>query len=249
MKMIRIEQPSVQSLFIEMWFGNQLLSSGTAFLVRGMSQPVLITNRHNVTGRDQNTDQPLAAHGGVPDKLVILHNKSGPIGSWIKCEEPLYDENQSPRWYEHPRMGPSADFVALPLSETKGIRVFPYDLSEPGPDIAVGPSEIVSVVGFPFGMTVGGAMAIWATGFVASEPNLPDEPTFLIDCRSRPGQSGSAVICYRTGAVTLATGTTAVFGHPVTRLLGVYSGRVNPESDLGIVWKASAISELMEIVP
>jgi hypothetical protein len=71
-------------------------------------------------------------------------------------------------------------------------------------------------------------------------------PTMLIDCRTRQGQSGSPVLAFREGgAVSMSDGTTALFGGPVQRFLGIYSGRVNDESDLGIVWKASAIAELV----
>jgi hypothetical protein len=143
-------------------------------------------------------------------------------------------------------MGADADFVALPLTNTTEVEFYPYDPVNTGPDIAVGPAEVLSVVGFPFGLTGGGALAIWATGFVASEPFMPDQPTFLIDCRSRQGQSGSAVISHRNGgSVAMTDGSTSIFGGPVTRFLGIYSGRVNAESDLGIVWKASAIAELV----
>jgi hypothetical protein len=92
---------------------------------------------------------------------------------------------------------------------------------------------------------------VWATGFVASEPavNYNDLPVFLIDCRSRPGQSGSAVIAYRSGGmVALEDGSSAVYNGPVTRFLGVYSGRVNEQSDLGFVWKAQALSELVDSI-
>jgi hypothetical protein len=43
----------------------------------------------------------------------------------------------------------------------------------------------------------------------------------------------------------MADGGTAIFGGPVTRFLGIYSGRVNDQSDLGLVWKAPAIAELV----
>jgi hypothetical protein len=44
----------------------------------------------------------------------------------------------------------------------------------------------------------------------------------------------------------MADGGTAIFGGPVERFIGIYSGRINKESDLGIVWKASAIDELVQ---
>lgn len=73
---------------------------------------------------------------------------------------------------------------------------------------------------------------------------------FLIDCRTREGQSGSAVIAYRSaGVVSEKIGTLTVHEEPVTRFLGIYSGRINRDSDIGIVWKAKAIRELIESVP
>jgi hypothetical protein len=33
---------------------------------------------------------------------------------------------------------------------------------------------------------------------------------------------------------------------PLTELLGVYSGRVNEESDLGIVWKKDALRAVVD---
>jgi hypothetical protein len=120
-----------------------------------------------------------------------------------------------------------------------------------GPPIAVNPADPVSVVGFPFGLQAGGSLAVWATGFMASEPDIDfnNLPTFLVDCRTRPGQSGSAVIAHRHGGmVTMQDGSSGVFGGPVTKFLGVYSGRINEESDLGIVWKASAVSVVVSAV-
>jgi hypothetical protein len=43
-------------------------------------------------------------------------------------------------------------------------------------------------------------------------------------------------------------GGTNMFAGPVWRFIGVYSGRINPESDLGIVWKASALADLIAAV-
>lgn len=245
---MKITQPSVMSVYIEMRFDGQHLASGTAFLAEAKSRPVLITNRHNVTGRSQATGQPLSKTGGVPNEIKILHNKKNSLGHWIWRTETLYD-GTLPRWIEHPTLKGEADFVALPLSNLSDIELFPYNPGNAEPDIFVGPADVVSVIGFPFGMNAGGGLAIWATGFMASEPqvNYNNLPVFLIDCRSRQGQSGSAVIAHRSGGmVSMANGSSAIFGGPIFKLLGIYSGRINAESDLGIVWKASAIAELLE---
>ena len=71
----------------------------------------------------------------------------------------------------------------------------------------------------------------------------------LVDCRTRPGQSGSPVIAYRSGgAVRKVDGNTAIYTGPTWRLLGLYSGRINEQSDIGIVWKLSCIMKLIETV-
>jgi len=40
-------------------------------------------------------------------------------------------------------------------------------------------------------------------------------------------------------------GGTAMFSGAVEKFIGIYSGRINAESDLGLVWKATAITELI----
>ena len=46
----------------------------------------------------------------------------------------------------------------------------------------------------------------------------------------------------------MSDGSSVTFQKPVFRFLGIYSGRINLESDLGIVWKASAIAELLDSI-
>ena len=246
--MPNIAKPSVQSLLIEMQFNGHALATGTAFVVdTPRSGPHLITNLHNVTGINQSTGQFLSKTGGVPSDIVIVHNQKGRLGSWVLRKESLYINNV-PRWVEHPTLKAKADFVALQLTDLHDVELYPYNPGNPGPKILVGPADPVSVVGFPFGVTAGGAFGVWATGFLASEPavNFNDLPIQLIDCRTRQGQSGSPVLAYRAGgAVAMEDGGSSMFTGPVERFIGVYSGRINAESDLGIVWKASAITELL----
>lgn len=247
--MAGIAKPSVQSLLIEMQVNGQPLSTGTAFVVNTPSKgPHLVTNRHNVTGRNQDTGAPLSKTGGIPTHVVVIQNQKGKLGNWVPRVEPLYS-GTSPRWVEHPTLGPKADFVALQLTQLDDVELYPYDPANPGPPILVGPADVVSVIGFPFGMTAGGAFGVWATGFLASEPvvEFANLPVQLIDCRSRQGQSGSPVIAYRAGgAVAMEDGGSAMFGGSVEKFIGIYSGRINSESDLGIVWKAAAIAQLIQ---
>ena len=115
--MTTIAQPSVQSLFIQMQFNGQALATGTSFVCPSKAGPVLLTNRHNVTGRHQETDEPLSKTGGIPNDLLILHNRKDRLGQWVGRVEPLL-KGVSPLSTEHPKLGTKADFVALPLTSS-----------------------------------------------------------------------------------------------------------------------------------
>ena len=138
--------------------------------------------------------------------------------------------------------------MAIPLVHTAGISLIQHSLIHNGPDFVVGPADTVSVIGFPFGMAAGGLFALWATGFIASEPDVDinGQPVMYVDCRSRPGQSGSPVLAYRWGGTAhMRDGSIAVITGEFSRLIGIYSGRLNKDSDIGMVWKASAIAVLV----
>lgn len=225
------------------------LSTGTGFVVQSPRGPVLVTNRHNVTGRRQDNDQPLHSSAAIPDELVIWHNRTNQLGQWVSRSEPLYGGGGSRRWIEHPTYGAQVDCVALPLQNLDEVQLHAYDLANPGPAIVFRPTDVVSVVGFPFGLVGAGMLAVWATGFVASEPDVDyfNLPIFLIDCRGRPGQSGSPVLAHRSGMAHLENGSVAMI-NSMTRFLGVYSGRINEQSDLGIVWKLAAVKAIVDSV-
>jgi len=82
---------------------------------------------------------------------------------------------------------------------------------------------------------------------VASEPELDFEglPRFLIDSRTKGGMSGSLVIARRQGSYSRQGGGT-VMGGQATRFLGVYSGRMRADLDLGIVWKKDDVVKVIE---
>lgn len=250
--MINVAEPSYKSLLLKILFGDTELAKGTGFLVSSREgSPLLITNRHIVTGKHQKTGQALDQNGSLPDRLIVKHNKLNKLGEWVETIEPLYNEDGEPRWIEHPTLGKNADFVALPLSQLDDVDIHPYDPYATNPPIIVDMADAVSVVGFPFGVTVGESLAVWATGFVASDRTVDYDnlPIFLIDCRTRQGQSGSAVIAYRSsGKITLPDGRDKIYVSPVYRFLGIYSGRINKDSDIGIVWKTKAIQELLDSI-
>lgn len=245
-----VARPSVASLYLEACIGNQPLGSATGFPVKRGDDAYLITNWHVVRGRRPDNNQPTHQSGAVPDKVAIAHHVGGKLGFWKPVVEDLYDGSGTPRWLEHQKHGRRVDVVALPLTNLAGVDLFGYDpWDTTGAAIAFGPSDVVSIVGFPFGRTGGGFLAIWVAGSVASEPSMDFDnlPAILVDSRTREGQSGSPVILYRNGGmVALEGGGASVFAGPVERFIGVYSGRINPTSDLGIVWKAAAVREIIE---
>lgn len=213
----------------------------------------MVTARHCVTGRNNNTGKPLSQHCGIPNKIKIWHNKKGHPGSNISIELSLLTEDKQPLWYEHPILGELADIIALKLSNLEEVDLYPYNLCVDNELLLPRPSDTISVVGFPFGLTVGQKLAIWSTGFLASEPDIDyeNQPKFLIDCRTRQGQSGSAVVAqHNEGVKTYADNLVGREGgyEPYTHFIGIYSGRVKEESDLGFVWKKSAILQLVDSI-
>lgn len=103
--------------------------------------------------------------------------------------------------------------------------------------IMVRPTDRVYVLGYPatakeYSVT----MPIWTTGSVANEVNSGREERFLIDSRTREGQSGSPVISYRRETYIDGNGSLGGTLPEEARLLGIYSGRTDKESDIGSVW-------------
>lgn len=243
-----ISKPSTQSLFLEIRSRGMPIGTATGFVVENaLGRCFLITNRHVVTGRHQDTGKPLDTKtGALPDEIVVWHNSSTEIGQYTLVHVPLW-VNDAKTWIEHPVLGAAADLVALSVERSGGVRLYPYRLNYLE-HLRMHPAQRISVVGFPFGERTGKSFAIWATGFVASEPEIDHGglPVFLIDCRTRSGQSGSPVIFHeQIGAFDIPNeGANETVAE--SRLLGVYSGRINSESDIGRVWKAYSIAELVD---
>jgi hypothetical protein len=242
--------PDLASLLIRLRYGDEYIGLGTSFIVNSQKGPLLITNRHNLAGRDAS-GKSVSTSGKIPDTVEIFHHRKGDLGKWIPRHQPLRGAGDAPLWTEHPKLGAQADVVALPLTALDDVDLFPYGF-EPGPlPILVRAADPVSVIGFPFGVATAGLMGIWATGYVASQifDDYNGLPVFLVDCRTREGQSGSPVVAFRSsGAVPSEDGNIHMITNPVWRFLGIYSGRINRDSDLGVAWKVSAIQEVVDAV-
>jgi hypothetical protein len=248
MKDITIELPSIQSLYITMGVNGNPLSTGTGFVALRNGAHYLVTNRHNASGRRSDTNDLLSPTGAVPDTIYVGHNKAGQLGRWVGKPVPVLDPDGAPLWREHPRHGRAVDVVAVPIAPDPEVDLYPIDLDEPSSGLSTRVTTSVQVVGFPFGQAAGGLFAIWTQGTIASEWDVDfnELPCFLIDARTRQGQSGSPVLIYNaTGMSALAQGGLAL-GGVRSEFLGVYSGRINEQSDLGIVWRKSALCDVID---
>lgn len=228
-----------------MLYNEQQLATGTAFICAVEEKWVLVTNRHNFTCRSQVDNQPLYPHGGIPNKIRVWLHSVARLGDFVSVEYPILSDEQVPLWVEHPVLGKAADMGGLQIAISEDLNAYPVDVTEPSDPPIISPAEILSVIGYPFGISGGKSFAIWATGFVASEPEIDhdDLPVFLIDCRTRGGQSGSPVFAVRTGSYSTAQAMLVAGG--TSLFLGIYSGRINAESDLGKVWKREAVRALL----
>jgi hypothetical protein len=228
--------------------------SGTAFIASNGPGSFLVTNWHVLTGSNPETGEQ---RGYIPDTIwVDFHSDDVEIPSTHRY--PLYDAQRTPLWLVHPERGHAVDIAALPFAlggswgihPGRAVRIESYRLDGSPHEILIEPTTDVSVIGYPFGQRSAGTLGIWTRGTVATEPELPyqGDPVFLIDCRAREGQSGSPVIAYRPShtMTRLTNGHTVAFSGPTWNLLGVYAGRINPQSDLGRVWKRHLIREVVE---
>ena len=237
--------PSAVSRYIRMYFGQTLLAHGTCFFVMSADGPVLVTNRHNFTGRNNITRELLHKQGAVPDHAVVTMHGPDEVHYHIDLVD--HANPEAPAWTEHPTLGADADIVALPVKEMVNIvgEINSVSLERDWHRWDVG-SEL-HVVGYPYGQ-IGGPFPIWSKGSIASEPDVDISglPVFLIDCKTRPGQSGSPVFThFRAGTIIEHEGGEFQARRAMNYFVGVYSGRLRNDSDLGLVWKRSGIEELV----
>jgi Trypsin-like peptidase domain len=247
--MPNIDQYSVAAIPIQMLFNTTELGVGTAFIWQSEGAYFVITNWHNVTGRDPFSGKHILASAGEPNKLRVWWNLKGVLGKKIALELDIRDVSNDPLWFIHPVYKNQVDVVAIPVAVPPMAEPYPIN-AMPTDDLSLQVGVDVFVFGFPFGIGVAG-LPIWKRGSIASEPDLIDtsRPVILIDSASRPGMSGSPVIRRSWGTHTLTDGATLMNGGPATRMVGVYSGRLatNDANDpqLGLTWPSNLIEEIV----
>ena len=246
---IKVDPLSFTSLYLKLFARGHQISTATGFVVEHKGRNFLITNWHVLSGRDPETEQPLCKEtAAIPDEIRIAHNLKRAIGSWRFYHERLYTNDDSPRWTEHPR-GREVDVACLRLKGIPNeVKIKPLDLDLADVDLALYPAMPVSVIGFPLGLRPNALFGVWKTGHIASDPDLAlrKDASFLIDATTREGMSGSPVVARAIGQYMTSRGL-EITGKMVTRFLGIYSGCIHKDSEIGRVWHPRVIRELLEL--
>jgi hypothetical protein len=255
MPQIGLDRRSAVTAPLQMKFKKQVLSIGTGFYYERNSQKYLITNWHNVSGRNPQTLAPLSSTSGLPDRLSLPILKTGDSINWVGMDQELYFDSQEenptrPRWLEHPSYKNRVDVVAIPFAPPEGTEVHVINTAEHTEDMMVAISDDVFVLGYPKGIIGGGAFPIWKRASIATEPDINQDnlPKMLIDTATREGMSGSPVIAISKGGYRTISGN-QVIGKDGSKFVGVYSGRLGSDemqAQLGIVWKAEIIDEIID---
>jgi hypothetical protein len=246
--MPHIDQYSFAALPVEMLFNSTHLGVSTAFVWVERDRFFLVTNWHNVSGKDPNTGKHLSPTAAEPNKLKVQFNGKNPLDKKIAKVVSVRDAHGAPLWLVHPVYGNKVDVVALPLEDYPDVEMHPINRML-NANLALKVGMDVFVVGFPFGTAVGD-LPIWKRGSIASEPELTPAAQLhiFVDTASRPGMSGSPVI-RRSWLHHLMADDSMTFGKIVTRFIGVYSGRTSTrdplDAQLGFTWPAAFLPEIV----
>jgi hypothetical protein len=250
MPIVATDPFSQTSIFIKMKFGETELATGTAFFYRRNGELYLVSNWHNLSGRNPETKQPLSKHGGVPDRIFCYVCLNEPYLKRAWLELPLAVDNEA-NWFEHPTHGGGIDIGVLPLALSERYRAIVLN-EQVFTKMTLRVSHDVFVLGYPLGILGTHGMPIWKRATVATEP-ATSEAHFYVDTATRSGMSGSPVIFryrgfYKNDPTAQEPADDDWFGEG-DMFVGVYSGRLaasSVEAQLGIVWKAHLIDEIID---
>lgn len=230
---------------------------GTGFFWRHEGKTFLITNWHNVSGKnpfDFELLDPTTAF--VPAKFQIflpraVGNESSfaPLGR-VAHEVTLYADFNEPLWLEHPEFERlRVDVVAIPLDGVNLSAEFHVNAHQSLELFNLVGADVF-VVGYPFKNYTGIALPIWKRGSFATEPIWPidGKPMFLIDAATRPGMSGAPIFRHQLGPATTVDRTIHAGNIVTTQFIGVYSGHIGDslqQLGIGFGWYGSLVDEII----
>lgn len=246
MSTITIDPYSAATTPLVMYFRDKLLATATGFFWTIDDSVYLITNWHNLSGKDPKTLQPLESHGGLPDRVAFRTYVNGDPNRPKGYSADLARDG-TPKWLVHPEYDHKVDVVCMriPIPPNDAIAINQF----PSKNLSTRVGEDVFVLGYPLGISANN-LPIWKRGSIASESDcdLMGLPMLLVDTATLQGMSGSPVI-RREFSGRLADGSVVIGAANLTKFVGVYSGRflVRSKDDpgLGIVWKSTVIEEVI----
>lgn len=240
------------------------MSTGTGFTYEYDSKYYLITNGHNVTRVNPETNERIVNTAAYPVKICTkVKIKQGDDYYLPKdlVDIDLYEDSdfKQPKWYVHPTHGYKVDVVAILIDEVKNVhesyKLFPMNKVKFDTDYWIEIADDVYILGYPFDINGGLELPIWKRGTVSSEPLIGIEglPKLLVDTATRPGMSGSPVVMIRRGFHSLHDGDQLKGDEKIGTIrnfVGVYSGRIGAQDNLlaqlGVVWKSEVIDEILK---
>lgn len=257
--MLPINEYTTKPIYIKAYFDQIELGTATGFQIY-CGKKYLVTNWHVVSGKNFITKECLNNYGSIPNKIVVKYKRyvNSDEFEWTEKTINLYDGLGNKLWYEHPIYGSDVDVVLISLEEGSNcINYKEHFNMDTSYDLYV--TESVFILGFPLGYMVKSKdepHAVWTSGIVASDPilnlniNNKEVPAFLIDSKTRQGQSGSPVIYYNQDGIDrhYKGSRLTMWGSPFMKEVGIYSGRIHKDSDLGYVWKWTVIKEIVNSI-
>jgi len=223
-------------------------------LIKADARFFIATNWHVVTGRHPFTEE-LGKSAKIPESLFV-HFRTENSDELTQVAVPLHDKNNQPLWIAHadrklPEQSNHAnlaiDLVLIDVTQICPPNVTGHLIWRPDYQIRLNPMEPVAIIGYPFGLFGRDAFPIWITGTVANDlAGEPQSKYFFVDANTGTGNSGSLVIHRSSGAAFHKPGG---YLHPngsVSYFMGIYSGRIKAESNIGIVWHWELIQELIQ---
>lgn len=232
-----------------------ILANATGFIYKLEKDFYLITNWHNMSGKNPITNEQIAEHAGIPDIILTRFRDLNNPGTAYAVTIELYGDQEmaNPKWLVHPIHKEKVDVIAIKIEENLIKNRFLIPINKCDFDQKYYPevSDTAFVIGYPFSDSLYGELPIWKKASIASEPkiNVDQLPKMYIDTATRSGLSGSPVIWDRIGVHGLKKGKGFDSIGRIRGFLGIYSGRIGSDefqAQLGIVWKAPVIDEIIK---
>ena len=211
MELSLTEQLMFSTVRIEVTFTDDRIGTGTGFFFNLLDDgservPVIVTNRHvvtgTVTGRFQLT---IALEDGTPD-----------VGNVEVVELDQFEQ----RWLAHP--DPEVDLCVMPLSpiiteaQKRAVNFFQRSMGAsliPSDEklLELMPAEEILMVGYPIGIWDSvNNLPVFRQGIAATHPGYryDGRDEFLIDAACYPGSSGSPVLIVNQSSYRTREGIT-----------------------------------------